>query len=155
MDVAQLVRLPNKTDKVMGSTPTVLCVWHPIYDIILPLRPPPLRTRSRFLWITFMKCSNYVWGMLEMMCRLPCCFGDQVPFPKDKVLKLATEETRVENGVDLIFFSGCELERISDIWWGSRRETWNTLWIWKWDGRASRKATGLMHSMIQNGPNFF
>ena len=25
MDVAQLVRLPNKTDKVMGLTPTVLC----------------------------------------------------------------------------------------------------------------------------------
>ena len=63
-----------------------------------------------------MKCSNYVWGMLEMMCWLPCCFGDQVPFLEDKVLKLATEETRVENLVDLIFFSDREL-----YWWWRRR----------------------------------
>jgi hypothetical protein len=51
--------------------------------------------------------------MLEMMCRLPCCLGERIPFPEDKVLKLATEETRIENLVDLIFFSGCELDR----WW--------------------------------------
>ena len=59
-----------------------------------------------------------VHEMLEMMCRLPCCFGDRVPFPEDKVLKLATEETRVENLVDLIFFSGRELD-----WWCRRRES--------------------------------
>ena len=79
---------------------------HPIYDIILPLRPPPLRTRGRFLWITCMKCSNYVLGMLEMLCRLPCCFGDRVPFP----------ETRVDNLIDLIIFSSRELD-----WWWRRR----------------------------------
>ena len=82
-------------------------MWYPIYDIILLLRSPP-RTRGRFLWISVMKCLNYVWGMLEMLCRLPCCFGDWIPFPEDKVLKLVTEEKRVEN--------------LEVDWWWRRRE---------------------------------
>ena len=93
-------------------------MWHRVYDIIFSLRLPPPRTRNRFLWISFMKCPNYVWGMLEMLCRLPCCFGDRVPFPEDNALKLAIEETRVENLVDFIFFSGRELD-----WWWRREST--------------------------------
>ena len=135
-------------------------MWHPVYDIILPLRAPPW-TRGRFFWITFMKCSNYVQGMLEMMCRLPCCFGDWVPFLEDKVLKLATEETRVESLVDLIFFSDREL-----YWWWRRRVStgdfrfmvrfkkgvqWNTLWIRTWDGSSKRTNMESISSMIQKG----
>jgi hypothetical protein len=58
-----------------------------------------------------MKCTNYIWGMLEMVRGLPCCFGDRVLFPKDKVLKFTTEEMRVKNLVDLIFFSDLELDQ--------------------------------------------
>ena len=62
---------------------------------------------------------NYVWGMLEMLCQLPYCFGDWIPFPEEKVLKLVTEEKRVENLVDFIFFVGREL----DLWWRRRVST--------------------------------
>ena len=56
-----------------------------------------------------MKCLNYVWGMLEMLCQLPYCFGDWIPFPEEKVLKLVTEEKRVEN--------------LEVDWWWRRRES--------------------------------
>jgi hypothetical protein len=68
------------------------------------------------MWITFMTCTNYIRGMLEMVCWLSCCFKDRVPFPKDEVLKLLMEQTRVKNLVGLLLFVGQELD-----WWWRRR----------------------------------
>ena len=44
---------------------------------------------------------------------------DNMHFLEDNVLKLVTEETRVENLVDFIFFVGREL----DLWWRRRAST--------------------------------
>ena len=62
MDVAQLVRLPNKTRRSCIQPPpfhVTSCLWH------YPPSKAASLDRGRFLWITFMKCSNYVRGMLQ------------------------------------------------------------------------------------------
>ena len=58
-NVAQLVRLPNKTKRSWVQPPT----FHRVYDIILPLRSPP-GTRGWLMWVSLMKIASGIQSIL-------------------------------------------------------------------------------------------
>jgi hypothetical protein len=130
---------------------------------IIPLFRPPAQLACWFVWVGIDD------GNLEPLLGHSLNVGSHVtsdrryPFHKDKYWW--RRRCRRESSIWSTSYSSPVVNSIGggggawrsescEAWWGSRRETWKTWWIWKCGGSSSRKAIRLMRSTIRNDPNF-